>query len=134
MGHRQLTLKMQLTLKLFENFFVLTTEVRINSCEIYCWYSDLLDIIHLLLQDSVGPNNLPGYAAVQNLAEFLITLVDGNLTLTQHQLANIIRLWDALSANDKSRTNFQERHDPRRYHKFRAPKTAKHPGVQSLEW
>ena len=94
----------------------------------------MIDIIFLLSQDSVGPDNLPGYGAIQNLAEFLVTLVDGNMSLTRDQASNIIRLWQALSAYDKRRTDFQERYSPGIYHKFRAPKTDKHPGVQSLEW
>lgn len=69
---------------------------------------DVLYLIHLLLQDYVGPGNLPGYTAMKNLAEYLITLIDGNLALTPDQSADIIHLWGALSPYDKRRTNFQE--------------------------
>ncbi|WAR14621.1 hypothetical protein MAR_004726 [Mya arenaria] len=84
--------------------------------------------------DSVVPDNLPGYAAVQDLAKHLVALVEGNLFLSSEQAAQTIQLWNALSPHDQRRTVFADRFDPQACHTFRAPKKTIDPGVQSTEW
>ncbi|KAK0139748.1 hypothetical protein N1851_023342 [Merluccius polli] len=62
------------------------------------------------LQTSVGPDNIPGYAAVQELARCLVGLKEHIVALTQEEANSIISLWQALSEFDKGRTTYPPRH------------------------
>ncbi|KAA0714710.1 hypothetical protein E1301_Tti006450 [Triplophysa tibetana] len=46
--------------------------------------------------DSVGPENIEGHRAVQDLAEILVSLRENPLVLTREECTRIITLWPAL--------------------------------------
>ena len=56
-----------------------------------------------LTQDSVGPDNIEGFAAVQGLSDYLFHLKDHSLALTREEAAHIVYLWKRLSDFDKGR-------------------------------
>ena len=64
----------------------------------------------ILFQDSVGPNNIPGYASVQKLAEYLVGLGMDSLCLTNSQVLQITKLWNAMDEYDRKPTTFQIRY------------------------
>ncbi|WAR12544.1 hypothetical protein MAR_026724, partial [Mya arenaria] len=81
-------------------------------------------------RDAVGPDNLPGYGLVDQLADYLHSLRDQDLALTDDQAAHIIRLWGMLTDFDKQPTT------PRARHRTRITKvstaTYKKKGAQSV--
>ncbi|CAL8237825.1 unnamed protein product, partial [Merluccius merluccius] len=84
--------------------------------------------------DSVGPDNIEGYGAVQDLAEFLFGLRDHRLALTGEECAQIITLWQALGEYDKKRTVYPPRHQTSlKQGRFRATKKIVAPGVESTK-
>lgn len=60
-------------------------------------------------QASVGPDNIEGYEKVQALADYLVSLRQGSMALTNSQADEIIRLWNNLHDVDKM-TKFSPRH------------------------
>ncbi|XP_016104551.1 uncharacterized protein [Sinocyclocheilus grahami] len=81
--------------------------------------------------DSVGPDNIEGYGAVQDLAEFLVSLRDHRLALTGEECFKIITLWQALGEYDKKKTIYPPRHQTTlKQGRFRATKKIVAPGVQ----
>ncbi|KAL1265444.1 hypothetical protein QQF64_003471 [Cirrhinus molitorella] len=84
--------------------------------------------------DSVGPDNIEGYGAVQDLAEFLVSLRDHRLALTGEECAKIITLWQALGEYDKKKTVYPPRHQTAlKQGRFRATKKIVAPGVESTK-
>ncbi|KAK2874526.1 hypothetical protein Q8A67_021679 [Cirrhinus molitorella] len=84
--------------------------------------------------DSVGPDNIEGYGAVQDLAEFLVSLRDHRLALTGEECAKIITLWQALGKYDKKKTVYPPRHQTAlKQGRFRAMKKIVAPGVESTK-
>ncbi|KAI7790166.1 putative beta-galactosidase-1-like protein 2, partial [Triplophysa rosa] len=62
------------------------------------------------IADSVGPENIEGYGAVQDLAEFLVSLREHRLALTGEECIKIITLWQALGESDKRKTIYSPNH------------------------
>ncbi|KAJ4931896.1 hypothetical protein JOQ06_010332 [Pogonophryne albipinna] len=58
----------------------------------------------------VGPDNIEGYGAVQELAEFLFGLREHLLALSGDECAKIITLWQALGNFDKRKTSYPPHH------------------------
>ncbi|KAK1887486.1 Platelet glycoprotein Ib alpha chain [Dissostichus eleginoides] len=79
------------------------------------------------VDDCVGPDNVEGYGAVQELAEFLFGLRDHQLALSGEECAKIITLWQALGDFDKSHKNTLKQG------RFRATKKIVAPGVESTK-
>ncbi|XP_028298779.1 uncharacterized protein LOC114461132 [Gouania willdenowi] len=52
---------------------------------------------------SVGPDNIEGYGAVQDLADYLAGLRDHRLALTQEECSQVIALWQELGEYDKKK-------------------------------
>ncbi|KAM4595825.1 uncharacterized protein V3H82_003224 [Fundulus diaphanus] len=82
----------------------------------------------------LGPDGIPGWDKVQDLAEYLVSLRQA-LYLDEQQVTEVIRLWTALPEGDKRRINYQPRHQPKLAHgRFKAPKnTGVTPGVDSVK-
>ncbi|MEQ2223538.1 hypothetical protein ILYODFUR_037756, partial [Ilyodon furcidens] len=82
----------------------------------------------------LGPDGIPGWDKVQDLAEYLMSLRQA-LYLDEQQVTEVIRLWTALPDGDKRRINYQPRHQPKPAHgRFKAPKnTGVTPGVESVK-
>ncbi|KAK5612407.1 hypothetical protein CRENBAI_007033 [Crenichthys baileyi] len=82
----------------------------------------------------LGPDGIPGWDKVQDLAEYLMSLRQA-LYLDEQQVTEVIRLWTALPDGDKRRINYQPRHQPKLAHgRFKAPKnTGVTPGVESVK-
>ncbi|XP_026110190.1 uncharacterized protein LOC113083135 [Carassius auratus] len=84
--------------------------------------------------DSVGPDNIEGYGAVQDLAEFLVSLRDHRLALSGEECIKIISLWQALGEYDKKKTIYPPRHQTHlKQGRFRATKKIVAPGVESTK-
>ncbi|XP_052466500.1 uncharacterized protein LOC128022785 [Carassius gibelio] len=82
--------------------------------------------------DSVGPDNIEGYGAVQDLAEFLVSLRDHRLALSGEECIKIISLWQALGEYDKKKTIYPPRNQTNlKQGRFRATKKIVAPGVES---
>ncbi|XP_076876832.1 uncharacterized protein LOC143526077 [Brachyhypopomus gauderio] len=82
--------------------------------------------------DSVGPDNIEGYRAVQNLADYLVTLKDHSFALSLEESSHIITLWQALSDYDKQRMVYAPRHQATlNKGRFRVTKKIVAPGVES---
>ncbi|RVE55461.1 hypothetical protein OJAV_G00236090 [Oryzias javanicus] len=82
--------------------------------------------------DSVGPDNIEGYGAVQELASFLVGFRDRNLVVTEDEVNHIISLWQSLSDYDKCKTVYSKRHQAHlKQGRFRATKKIVAPGVES---
>jgi len=58
---------------------------------------------------AVGPDGLPGFHAVQDLAEYLVSLDSANC-ITNHQAERIVQLWDRLSDRDRQRLVYMSRY------------------------
>ncbi|KAH3774451.1 hypothetical protein DPMN_175833 [Dreissena polymorpha] len=56
---------------------------------------------------SVGPDGLPGYSAIHDLAEYLVGLVSGNGSLTAQQVQQVLDLWKNLTPSEKLSTVFE---------------------------
>ncbi|MEQ2213655.1 hypothetical protein XENOCAPTIV_018630 [Xenoophorus captivus] len=82
----------------------------------------------------LGPDGIPGWDKVQDLAEYLMSLRQA-LYLDEQQVTEVIRLWTALPDGDKRRINYQPRHQPKLAHgHFKAPKNiGVTPGVESVK-
>ncbi|KAM4557414.1 uncharacterized protein V3H82_017172 [Fundulus diaphanus] len=82
----------------------------------------------------LGPDGIPGWDKVQDLAEYLVSLRQA-LYLDEQQVTEVIRLWTALPEGDKRRIHYQPRHQPKLAHgRFKAPKnTGVTPGVDSVK-
>lgn len=86
-----------------------------------------------LFQDSVGPNGVAGFDAVQKLSSYLVSLASES-SLTNQQADEIIRLWNDLSPYDRQRVNYPARHQERILTgRFARCKTAVTPGVDSVK-
>ncbi|XP_073719234.1 uncharacterized protein [Misgurnus anguillicaudatus] len=82
--------------------------------------------------DCVGPDNIEGYGAVQDLAEYLFNLREHRLALTGEESEQIINLWQALGEFDKKKTTYSPRHQTNlKQGRFRASKKNVAPGVES---
>ena len=79
-------------------------------------------------------DNIPGYSKVVELAAFLVSLREQEMALTTEQADTVIRLWDALSLYDRSRTRFPQRFSSTSGTGFRGKKKKNvAPGVVSVE-
>jgi hypothetical protein len=89
----------------------------------------------LCVQDSVGPDNIPGYDKVQDLALFLVRLHSQQReSLSGEQVDELTALWEGLSDYDKQPTTVQPRHRPSLDKgRFRATKSKSEttPGLES---
>ncbi|CAJ1069328.1 brefeldin A-inhibited guanine nucleotide-exchange protein 3-like [Xyrichtys novacula] len=86
------------------------------------------------LLDSVGPDNIEGFTAVQGWADHLFQLKDHSLSLSREEAAHIISLWERLSDYDKGPTVYAPRHQvPLPKGRFRATKKIVVPGVESTK-
>ncbi|XP_057184273.1 uncharacterized protein LOC130550779 [Triplophysa rosa] len=84
--------------------------------------------------DSVGPENIEGYGAVQDLSEFLVSLREHRLALTGEECVKIITLWQALGEYDKRKTIYSPRHQTTlKQGRFRATKKIVATGVESTK-
>ncbi|CAL8292404.1 unnamed protein product [Arctogadus glacialis] len=84
--------------------------------------------------DSVGPDNVEGFQAVQDLTVFLFKLKEHSLALSREEADEIISLWNCLSDFDKCRTVYPPRHQDTLAHgRFRTSKKAVAPGVESTK-
>ncbi|XP_059190546.1 uncharacterized protein LOC131972826 [Centropristis striata] len=84
--------------------------------------------------DSVGPDNIAGFKAVQDLTGYLFKLKDHSLALSREEAAKIIALWECLSEYDQKHTVYPPRHQvtiPKG--RFRATKKNVAPGVESTK-
>jgi hypothetical protein len=61
-------------------------------------------MLNMIFQDAVGPDNIGGYDRVAALAEYLASLRDQSMALSNEQAAYIIRLWHNLKEYDKQPT------------------------------
>ncbi|KAK3720982.1 hypothetical protein QZH41_018539, partial [Actinostola sp. cb2023] len=88
-------------------------------------------------EDSVGPDNVEGYAEVQALAAYLVSLRDGNMALMNTQATEILQLWNNLHEYDRRPTTFAPRHRTQLVKgRFKAPKrrsTNVVPGLDSTK-
>ncbi|KAI4792445.1 hypothetical protein KUCAC02_033378 [Chaenocephalus aceratus] len=86
------------------------------------------------VDDCVGPDNIEGYGAVQELAEFLFGLREHLLALSGDECTKIITLWQALGDFDKRKTIYPPRHkNTLKQGRFRATKKIVAPGVESTK-
>ncbi|XP_061574042.1 uncharacterized protein LOC133440742 [Cololabis saira] len=84
--------------------------------------------------DSVGPDNIEGYGAVQDLAEFLVGLRHHRLALSGEEANQVITLWQMLGEYDKRKTIYPIRHRTNlEQGRFRATKKIVAPGVESTK-
>ncbi|KAK5901446.1 hypothetical protein CgunFtcFv8_026315 [Champsocephalus gunnari] len=84
------------------------------------------------VDDCVGPDNIEGYGAVQELAEFLFGLREHLLALSGDECTKIITLWQALGDFDKRKTIYPPRDkNTLKQGRFRATKKIVAPGVES---
>jgi hypothetical protein len=85
-------------------------------------------------QESVGPDSIPGYGRVQELAAYLVSLRQ-DIYLTNAQVTHLIRLWNNLSDYDKAPTVFEERFSKEARGRYKAKKSVRNvvPGVESTE-
>ncbi|KAK0148350.1 hypothetical protein N1851_011585 [Merluccius polli] len=82
----------------------------------------------------IGPNGVAGWDKVQDLAAYLVGLREASY-LSVLQVTQVIQLWTALPDCDKTRVNYQPRHQERLPHgRFKAPKrSGVTPGVESVK-
>lgn len=86
-----------------------------------------------MLKDTVGPDNVPGYRSVLELADFLVTLREQSV-MSPAQVQRLRVLWQALSAYDKKRTVFPPRYSKTHLQgRFKSSKKMVAPGVESIE-
>ncbi|KAK1875131.1 Pumilio like domain family member 6, partial [Dissostichus eleginoides] len=84
--------------------------------------------------DCVVPDNIEGYGAVQELAEFLFGLRENLLAFSGDECAKIITLCQALGDFDKRKTSYPPRHkNTLKQGRFRATKKIVAPGVESTK-
>ncbi|XP_061574059.1 Krueppel homolog 1-like [Cololabis saira] len=84
--------------------------------------------------DSVGPDNIEGYGAVQDLAEFLVGLRHHRLALSGEEANQVITLWQMLGEYDKRKTIYPIRHRTNLSQgRLRATKKIVAPGVESTK-
>ncbi|XP_045166755.2 uncharacterized protein LOC123530114 [Mercenaria mercenaria] len=82
--------------------------------------------------DVLGPDNVPGYDKVLNLAKFLVELRDER-ALREDKVQQLINLWEQLSDFDKKRTNFPRRYTKKPWSgKFGGRGKNVAPGVESI--
>ena len=83
---------------------------------------------------TVGPDNIPGYEKVEELATCLVTLRRANPPISAMETQTIVRLWEALNEYDNAPTTFPVRHKDRltkgRF-KVAKSKSSVAPGVDS---
>ncbi|XP_074660367.1 uncharacterized protein LOC141912850, partial [Tubulanus polymorphus] len=80
---------------------------------------------------SVGPDNIPGFEKVQQLADYLVDLRQCPV-LTNVQARKIVSLWNNLDPYDKKSTKFSPRHKTKLTQgRFKVSKTNVLPGVES---
>ncbi|XP_016085020.1 uncharacterized protein [Sinocyclocheilus grahami] len=105
------------------------------------WQQQLMSNSHIptiifcvCVNDYVGPDNIEGYGAVQDLAELLVSLRDHRLALTGEECIKIITLWQALGEYDKNKTIYPPCHQTTlKQGQFRAIKKIVAPGVESTK-
>ncbi|KAH3842584.1 hypothetical protein DPMN_116082 [Dreissena polymorpha] len=85
-------------------------------------------------QELVGPNNIPGYGKVQELAACLVILRK-NTYLTNQEANRLIQLWNNLIDYDKRPTSFPERFSKKARGRYKAKKSICNvvPGVESTK-
>lgn len=95
----------------------------------YLW---VLSYSYLFGQESVGPDNIPGYDKIQALASYLVTL-RFHTYLSTFEVHKLEGLWNALHEHDKARVIYHSRHQIRQVAgRFRVSKTTVAPGVDSV--
>lgn len=88
------------------------------------------------IQSDLGPDNIPGYTKVLNLASFLLLLKDQDQEgpMTSAEVNTLIRLWADLSPYDQRRTNFPDRFAASPgTGRFKSPKKQVAMGVTSIK-
>ena len=87
-----------------------------------------------VFQECVGPDSIPGFDRVQELAAYLVDLRH-NIYLTNAQVTRLIELWNNLTDYDKGPTPFQERFSKKARGRYKAKKSVRNvvPGVESTE-
>lgn len=71
---------------------------------------------------------------MQDLADFLVSLKDHRLALSEQECCQIITLWEALGEFDKKKTIYPSRHQSSlKQGRFRATKKLVVPGVESTK-
>ena len=88
----------------------------------------------MLFQESVGPDNIPGFSQVQELAAYLVS-IRHDTYLTNAQMKQLIKLWNNLSDYDKAPAVFPERFSKEARGRFKAKKSVRNvvPGVEGTE-
>lgn len=82
--------------------------------------------------DTVGPDNVPGYSRVLALADFLVTFKD-KAAMTSAEVQKLKDLWSALSEYDRKRTVFPQRFSTAPLGRFCSKRKKVAPGVESIE-
>jgi len=90
----------------------------------------------IYFQQSVGPDNVPGFRAVERLAQYLVDLrKEAGISLSNQQANTIVRLWEDPDIYDQSRIVYSNRYQrtPKEGVLFRSPKRKSDivPGVVS---
>ena len=113
-----------------------------SKCVVFCIVVIIVKLRYVyngVFQDeALGPDNIGGYRKVEVLAEYLHSLRDQTLALSNTQADHVIRLWSKLSDYDKQPTVPSPRHRTRltkgsiTTHKMRS-KQSTVPGVDSVK-
>ncbi|KAK3094890.1 hypothetical protein FSP39_007551 [Pinctada imbricata] len=83
---------------------------------------------------TTGPDSIPGYDAVEHLAEYLVELRHDCRALTMSQAAEICKRWNCLHDYDKRVTKFSPRHKANLTSgRFKVSKSPTKPGVDSTK-
>ncbi|KAK2140164.1 hypothetical protein LSH36_1457g00025, partial [Paralvinella palmiformis] len=62
-------------------------------------------------EQSVGPDNVPGFRAVERLAQYLVDLrKEAGISLSNQQANTIVRLWEDPDIYDQSRIVYSNRY------------------------
>ena len=72
-------------------------------------------------QESVGPDSIPGYGRVKELAAYLVSHRN-DIYLTNAQVTHLIQLWNDLHDYDKAPTVFLERFSREARGRYKAKK------------
>ena len=88
-----------------------------SKCVVFCIVVIIVKLRYVyngVFQDeALGPDNIGGYGKVEVLAEYLHSLRDQTLALSNTQADHVIRLWSKLSDYDKQPTVPSPRHRTR---------------------
>ncbi|XP_071941413.1 uncharacterized protein [Antedon mediterranea] len=84
------------------------------------------------LEDSTGPDNIPGYAKVEALADYLMQFKEDSGVISQSHAEHVAKLWNNLDAYDKTIKRKARHQDYLTKGRFKKSKTTSViPGVES---